>query len=118
MGKRRGKREGQHWYRVHKARAGEQAVLHSSAVSAASAVVRELEARAGSTRAGCDRRLFSSIRILLFGKNEQERELERIETALLEARRNLSDATNAARTRGELAYGADWAARNPDRAKY
>ncbi|GAB2587625.1 hypothetical protein GCM10027034_20040 [Ramlibacter solisilvae] len=114
--KKRGKRESQRWYQWHKAKAGETAVRASSEVANISAEVSELEQRLKTLRMRSG--LFSGLRILLFGRNENDRELKRVETLLYEAQWRLNDATRRAYAAGAYSYGVDWAARNPEKARF
>ena len=111
------KSDARHWYQVHKAHAGSESVERSSAVSAARASVRLLELRLLEMKVHVSTSISSTIRRSLFGLNSLEEQVRQLETQLLNAKSTLLAAETTARKLGEQAYGSDWAARNPDRAK-
>jgi hypothetical protein len=59
----------QHWYQVHKARAGSASVAKSQAVLEFKARVQEIDSEISLYRRQVEETLFSSIRRFLFGLN-------------------------------------------------
>lgn len=111
------KKTGQHWYQVHKAKAGSASVAHSPAVRDARARVDELEAEVSRCRREVSETLGSGLRRLLFGLNAQETLLQQASQRLDAAKAAARQAEADARRRGERAYGDDWASRNPDKIR-
>jgi hypothetical protein len=111
------KRNAQHWYQVHKSRAASESENNSKAVAEARERVSELQIEAIQTKFEAAGTVLSGVRRFVFGRNSQEERAYQAESALKEAQSNLNQAVQKARAKGEQAYAADWAARNPDKAK-
>ena len=111
------KRDAQHWYQVHKARAGAESVKGSASVSAAREKVRSLELQLSDLNARTITSISSVIRRSLFGRNGLEEQIHQLEVQLLDAQSKLSMTERSARTSGEREYSSDWVDRNPSRAK-
>jgi hypothetical protein len=106
---------GQHWYQVHKAKAGSASVAQSKAVREAIVQVQELEAEVSRCQREVSETLGSGLRRLIFGLNAQENLLQQASRRLDAAKAAARQAEVDARRRGERAYGEDWASRNPDK---
>ena len=111
------KTEGQHWYQVHKAKAGSDSVAHSPDVREARARVEDLEGEVSRCRREVSEAFGSGLRRLLFGLNAQEILLQQASRKLDEAKAAARQAEADARRRGERAYRDDWASRNPDKIR-
>lgn len=108
---------GQHWYQVHKAKAGSASVAQSTAVREANALVREAEAEVSRYRSEVSESFGSGLRRLIFGLNAQENLLQQATRKLDTAKATAKQAEAEARRRGEQSYGEDWASRNPDKIR-
>lgn len=111
------KSSGQHWYQVHKSRAGDESVARSSAVREARARVQSLEVEVQQRKVMVSETLGANLRRLVFGRNPQEDQYQQALTRLEDAKRAAAIVEGEARRAGEKAYGSDWADRNPDRAR-
>jgi hypothetical protein len=111
------KRNAQHWYQIHKSRAGSESVESSREVAEARKRVQQLELQAIQLKNDVSDTVLSSIRRFFFGRNEQEERFFQAEIALRLARSDMSQIVQNARSKGERSYSSDWASRNPDRAK-
>ena len=58
------KKNGKHWYQVHKSRAGTESVEYSKGVAEARAKVRELEGQLFQEKVGYDDSLISGVRLI------------------------------------------------------
>lgn len=108
---------GQHWYQVHKAKAGSDSVAHSPAVREARARVEELEVDVSRFKREVSNSFGSGLRRLIFGLNAQEGLLQQASRRLDEAKEAERRAEADARRRGERIYGGDWASRNADKIR-
>lgn len=108
---------GQHWYQVHKAKAGSTSVAQSQAVRAARTQVQEAEAEVSRCRRQVSESLGSGLRRLIFGLNAQENLLQQASRRLDAAKAAAAKAEADARQYGEQAYREDWASRNPDKVR-
>lgn len=112
-----GKKNAQHWYQVHKSRAGTTSVEYSKEVAEARSKVRELEGQLFQEKVGYDDSLISGVRRILFGRSKQEELVYQAELRLKDAKANAEASVREARQSGERSYGADWVSRNPDKSK-
>jgi hypothetical protein len=112
-----GKTGKQHWYQVHKAKAGSNGVAQSHAVREATAQVREAEAEVSRCRREVSETLGSGLRRLIFGMNAKENLLQQASQRLDAAKATARQAEADARRRGEQAYRDDWADRNPEKIR-
>lgn len=110
-------KNGQYWYQVHKAKAGDASVDRSPAVRDAKALVGKLEAEVSRCKIEVSDSIGAGLRRLMFGLNAQESLLQQASRKLDEAKAAARQAEADARHRGERAYGEDWASRNPDKAR-
>jgi hypothetical protein len=108
---------GQHWYQVHKAKAGSTSVAQSQAVREAKTQVQEAEAEVSRCRREVSETFGSGLRRLIFGLNAQENLLQQASRRLDAAKAAARQAEVDARRRGEQAYRDDWADRNPDKIR-
>ena len=111
------KKNAQHWYQIHKARAASESVEASKEVAGARLKVQELERERAQLNANTSDAMLSGVRRLFFGRNEREERIFLTETALGIARSIVNQAVNDARKKGERAYASDWASRNPEKVK-
>lgn len=112
-----GKKNAQHWYQVHKSRAGTESVEYSKGVAEARAMVRELEGQFLQIKVGYSGSMISEARRMLFGRSKQEELIYQAELRLKGAKANEQAAVREARQSGERSYGADWVSRNPGKSK-
>lgn len=117
MAKKSSKSNGQHWYQVHKAKAGDASVARSAAVQGARAQVQKIEVEVQQLKVMVSETLGASLRRLVFGRNPQEEQYQQALTKLEDARRAAALVERETRRAGEKAYGSDWADRNPDKAR-
>jgi len=108
---------GQHWYQVHKAKAGSTSVAESQAVRAALKLVKEAESEVTLCRIEVSKSFGSGLRRLFFGLNAQENLLQQAIRKLDAANAAATKAEADARRHGEQAYREDWASRNPDKTR-
>ncbi len=111
------KTDAQHWYQVHKARAGAASVEGSALVSAAREKVRSLTLQHSELSACTTNSISSTLRRSIFGRNALEEQVHQLEIQLVDARSKLLAIEQSARLSGEKAYSSDWVERNPDKAK-
>jgi predicted nucleic acid-binding Zn-ribbon protein len=111
------KSSGQHWYQVHKSKAGDESVARSDSVQRARDKVRAIEVEVQKARSKVHESLSANLRRLVFGRNPLEEQLHQLLIELEEAKRNSSHVENEARKAGQRAYGSGWAVRNPSRAR-
>jgi hypothetical protein len=112
-----GKTGKQHWYQVHKAKAGSNSVAQSPAVREARAQVLEAEAELSRCRREVSETFGSGLRRLILGLNAQEEQLQQASRRLDAAKATARQAEADARRRGEQAYRDDWANRNPEKTR-
>jgi len=112
-----GRKNAQHWYQVHKSRAGSESVEYSKEVVEARAKVSELEGQFLQMKVGYSRSMISEARRMLFGRSKQEELIYQAELRLRDAKAREDASVREARQRGERAYGADWVSRNPGKSK-
>ena len=117
MSKKASKTNGQYWYQVHKSKAGDESVASSIAVVEAKRHVQALELKVQKLKLSISEGLGSNLRRLLLGPNPNEEEYQQALELLKDARRAAATVEAEIRRSGEKAYGADWADRNPDRAR-
>ena len=111
------KKNGKHWYQVHKSRAGTESVEYSKGVAEARAKVRELEGQFLQIMVGYSASMASEARRMLFGRSKQEELIYQAELRLKDAKADEQAAVRVARQSGERSYGVDWVSRNPDKSK-
>lgn len=112
------KRDAQNWYQVHKRQAGEESVKRSWEVASARREAEALEADLERLRAGYHPSTLAKLRMAMLGPNSLEKEILAAEQKVNSARAKVGSAMREAAKRGEVAYGKDWASRNPGKAKY
>jgi hypothetical protein len=108
---------GQHWYQVHKAKAGQRSVDESKAVRAALKLVQEAEAEVSRCSLEVSESFGSGVRRLIFGLNAHENLLQQAIRRLEAANAAAAKAEADARRQGEKAYSDDWVSRNPDKIR-
>jgi hypothetical protein len=108
------KTNGQHWYQVHKSRAGEESVSSSKEVIESRKKVQELENHASALKATNTDNLGSGLRRLFFGRNQEEELIHQAEEALQKAKSEAFLTEQKVRKNGERAYAANWLSKQSD----
>ena len=92
-----GKKNAQHWYQVHKSRAGTESVEYSKEVAEARAKVSELEGQFLQIKVGYSGSMMSEARRMLFGRSKQEELIYQAELRLRDAKAHEDAAVREAR---------------------